>query len=400
MTRSLSALSLLFVSAPAFAFAEDLCFDGGVENCYDVPCNSSNATPACAANALSDAIALLASDGRSMLHMDATFFIAQALGFDFEDAHMLAAYNEATDLGQYVPFDIDGDQMVYPFQCSGLFQPAACDYVTLDISGVTRLSTDTGGSQAHGGAPFNPSGSSPVSGVDGQHPDVTDAEHELLLYQWRAWVFGDQDTACAVGITEQSGTGEYANGDECYDGSIDSELALLGSATISAVDYDLGEQILEDGTTPVVASDLDTLLSDPQLAKMGIYLHVLQDRVSHHICGDDSVLYKDSSTGHDFIFEYSSTECGGGTHALRHAWEVGFDQSSLSSPFRNIEPALEATWDELEELADDRSLTAVMTKAEAISALMDVLQTEDAEDRLDAMNDALDDEGFDHLPGH
>src|SRR5215217_5471567 len=48
--------------------------------------------------------------GRSMVHAESTFFIAQALGYRSDVAYWIAAYNEVTDYGQYVPIDQCGVQ--------------------------------------------------------------------------------------------------------------------------------------------------------------------------------------------------------------------------------------------------------------------------------------------------
>ena len=49
---------------------------------------------------------------RSMLHTDATYFIAQALGYSPEAAYQIVSYNQATDLGVYQPFDETGHRLV------------------------------------------------------------------------------------------------------------------------------------------------------------------------------------------------------------------------------------------------------------------------------------------------
>jgi hypothetical protein len=40
-----------------------------------------------------------------MLHADATYFLAQALGFRSDVAYWIAAYNEVADLNRYAPID-------------------------------------------------------------------------------------------------------------------------------------------------------------------------------------------------------------------------------------------------------------------------------------------------------
>lgn len=48
--------------------------------------------------------------GRSMVHADSTYFIAQALGYRADVAYWITAYNEVTDYTQYKPLDQCGNE--------------------------------------------------------------------------------------------------------------------------------------------------------------------------------------------------------------------------------------------------------------------------------------------------
>jgi hypothetical protein len=99
---------------PLNAFLEDLCLPrwaGGptLSWCINPDClnpkKSSNST--CPSET---AAFITIKPGRSMVHADSTFFIAQALGYRSDVAYWIAAYNEVTDYSQYVPIDQCGVQ--------------------------------------------------------------------------------------------------------------------------------------------------------------------------------------------------------------------------------------------------------------------------------------------------
>ncbi len=85
---------LLFAlaSSPAHAFAEDLCYRNGrgLASCNDLACDPGEDDFRCTADAVTD-IARLAGGGRSMVHVDATFYLAQAVGLDASTAYWVAA---------------------------------------------------------------------------------------------------------------------------------------------------------------------------------------------------------------------------------------------------------------------------------------------------------------------
>lgn len=115
-------------TTPVWAFSEDLCWqaDGsGVTSCTPLPAECEpvgTSSPAC----LTRATAVFAAvrnfaHARSSVHVDATYLMAQAIGFPAEDAYWIAAYDEAVDLGSYEPVDLQGNPIGvarWPPQCS------------------------------------------------------------------------------------------------------------------------------------------------------------------------------------------------------------------------------------------------------------------------------------------
>ncbi len=74
---------------------------------------------------------------------------------------------------------------------------------------------------------------------------------------------------------------------------------------------------------------------------------MLQDRISHHECGDESFSgYGQDSAGRFIEYHYDGTECGQDAHAKGHWEEIG--QTSL--PLRTY-MGLEYTFDELVKFA-------------------------------------------------
>jgi len=400
------ALICLFPTS-AQAFTEDICYTlTGVENCYGaIGCSPGKDTPRCTREATTDGLRLLATPGRSLLHMDGTYFLAQAVGFSAEDAHVIASYDEAADIGVYIPYDRSGNAMVDPDTCGGPSAPTTCKLVSRDLSAWTRTSFATGGFHIHMSAPYNPDGDALVTGVDGQHPDPTDPVHEASMRQLRDWVYGDQETACTVGFTVPSSHGDISTGDRCAEQALGGqawmtgEIPLLGGATVW-LDVPLGEQVIvDDDHSTEWASAFDDL-DDPQLAKAGVYMHMLQDRVSHHNCGDLSVSYPDPTSPGDFVFDYADVECGAGPHALWHSWEIGQPQAGLDPKFQNTVPALELSYRELSALAGSRGLTTRVDEATAVAALAAALEVVDAGARIDAVQNVISDHGLTRLPGH
>ena len=135
---------LAFAPRQGSAFSEDLCFNNpGVVNCMDARCAARGNSALCRANVMFDAAAATSAlKGRSMVHLDATYLIAQALGIRWDVAYWIAAYNEVTDLGQFTLHD----------RC-GVPQYEDTQWRAAALRGWTRLSIPTGGVPYHFPAP-------------------------------------------------------------------------------------------------------------------------------------------------------------------------------------------------------------------------------------------------------
>jgi hypothetical protein len=102
----------LLVAGTADAFLEDICLprrpgQGALSYCIRPNCPGNDPNRACPAQTADFATI---KPGRSMIHADSTYFIAQALGYRADVAYWVAAYDEVTDYGQYIPIDQCGVQ--------------------------------------------------------------------------------------------------------------------------------------------------------------------------------------------------------------------------------------------------------------------------------------------------
>src|SRR5436305_15110211 len=114
MRRNILIVLLLVLCVPTavHAFLEDLCLprrkgEGALSWCIQPNSPKSNANRASVQQTLDFATI---KPGRSMIHADSTYFIAQALGYRADVAYWIAAYDEVTDYGQYIPIDQCGVQ--------------------------------------------------------------------------------------------------------------------------------------------------------------------------------------------------------------------------------------------------------------------------------------------------
>ncbi|HEX3765398.1 MAG TPA: hypothetical protein VHW23_42175, partial [Kofleriaceae bacterium] len=166
---ALAAGAVLIPPRDAHAFAEDLCYapgGGPLADCGPLPevCRPAGTDTAVCKAALIVAVARQrnASDGgRSSVHTDVTFLLAQAVGFSATDAYWIAAYDESADLGGFEIRDNDS----LPVGGGAL--------ATADVSGLVRTDAMSGGVLLHVIAPYNHGLATPPPGIDGLHPDPT-----------------------------------------------------------------------------------------------------------------------------------------------------------------------------------------------------------------------------------
>lgn len=125
-----------------------------------------------------------------------------------------------------------------------------------------------------------------------------------------------------------------------------------------------GPQLVQDSTAPVRAPDLDALVARDGAhdssaghaadARLGVYLHMLADRISHHVCADRSVISGPSASG--FFVDLTNRECAQPIHLLRHAWETGVDYARLLPQDRTTLAMLQSVYHELVAFARARGV--------------------------------------------
>ena len=356
----LAAGILLGVTSPAGAFFEDLCIaksgDGGGQNPGLTNCLEGCANPDdknCTFLLIVES-GVGGGAGRSMIHVDATYFLATALGIREDVAYWIAAYDQATDLAQYTPFDTQGNRL-------------ACDTLkTETIDGLERTNFGTGGVAYHYDLPFSPSGTGrdvhgstlyngqrvlQTSGYYPYFPTYPTApipdQYEGTLINLRSFAFTQAGIKhCAAGFTSQNaGTKSYFTGSDCYTSGgaaadISGRISLLGFRFVPEVTFTSGPLQYQKGVTAI-----DTILQNgtgilwlgqnkpkvhAAIATMGMYLHALQDRVSHVACSDAPSSFQRfgavgtaPTPGSKITLNYDQKACDTQAHVTGHYYETG-----------------------------------------------------------------------------
>lgn len=386
-------------SAPrASAFLEDLCLprsaaDGTLSWCVRPTCAApTSPDSACLAQTLDF---LTIEPGRSMIHADSTYFLAQALGYRADVAYWIAAYDEVTDYTQYVPIDQCGFQAANEDAIeNGTSEQTSVnsgrDYITARFNGFQRTNLNTDGPLDHYVVAFSPNGQGTdvhsAGGVQALYPfhypqpgyplHLDDA-YQRTLYNLRQWAMiptSDPGLLCTVGLTEST-----AEGTRCVSGgTITGAVPLITqSAQGIPIDVPSGFKVLNyetsmGGETTIVYYDqLESWLNDEtrttgklwldpsprpvpvQLARLGLYLHILQDNSSHATyCGDDAPSPPGGGDPGTYMFMTSDgnvqlsfgSSCASSPHLAGHVQETGTGDAPL--PLRDY-VALNNTVDEL-----------------------------------------------------
>ncbi len=397
-------------ASSAQGFSEDICVpkDGGaVQECAVLPaaCLPVGTTSNdCLAAALVEFLAVPGKTGfmRSLVHSDITHLLAQAAGFSADDAYWIAAYDEVPDYGIFEPFDLNGMPVG-----NGTLRTAQLD-------GLVRTNIPTGGALFHYVAPR----SSP-SPIDGLHPQVGNAEIEGLLAHLRTWAMagsGNSHPLCTGGLTVASDAGDLATGNPCYPAA-DASVPLRGSFAIlgpTAVPFSIttGPQTLVPSSSPPLFSDaFDSLVGgeggDPTRianARLGIYLHVLGDRVSHHVCSDKSALSGPTGPESAFRLDMTDPECAQGPHALRHIWEQAVDFNQLTPENKTTNAIVGDVYEELVVFAKRRGVANPQAddgsrKTALYAAILSVMQKTGADVRIRALGALACSYGYAPFPG-
>ncbi|TMQ08364.1 MAG: hypothetical protein E6J90_40730 [Deltaproteobacteria bacterium] len=340
-----AALALLLRAPLALGFNEDVCFPPGggpPYNCLALPpvCEPvGTISPACLAAALvsigaDEAAQKHLAAERSLLHADCVNLLAQAVGFSPDDASWISAYGEVPDYGQFEPTDMKGK----PYGA----------YKTAEMNGFRRDNFTAGGLVFHWVPTYKGGSASAPAAVDGLHPSTSAPSTEYFIAHLRAWAIagtGASPLLCRAGLTNKSNRGDYATGNGCFalDGKpapITFSLALVaGKSKTNTFDSGLLPIESADGHT-VPASDFDATVGGGAArvadARLGIYLHALADRISHHACLDRTAMAGPSSSGSS-TWSMAATplpDCGQDHHSLFHMWESGVDFAKIPPAHR------------------------------------------------------------------
>ena len=408
---------LAFLVTNANAFGVDVCFNdpsfggGIIQNCINIDesCRTDNLTYAqqitCRGNALISSLSGLSGSnaiigGRSLVHSDSTYLMAQLIGFSAWQAYQIMIYDEATDQSEYTAFNQAGAQILSNSEIAscrenwGPNMPNECLILTPVLSGLYKFNYVTGGMLLHLHAQFSPSGNAlPPVGYPIDYLSPQNIQNDPLLGNFQAWVFDRRTDACAAGITTpmSSITSPCApatnilNSPQNFFAPGFTQLAVPFFTT-------LGPLIIDQNSTGNVYATDSSFQSyinphDVAYAKMGIFLHTLGDRYSHHLCTDNSYFYAES--GGNYNSNYSQVYCAQGSHFLWHGWEQGTTQTTdnLATQFQTMQPALSEVYDQLIAYAAYKGITInpSLNKTAILTNLITVLQEFDPQTRLNNM---------------
>jgi hypothetical protein len=375
----LCGFALLTTASTAEAFLEDVCLprDKGqpaLSFCVRPKCPvAGSANRACLLQLIDFATV---KPGRSMVHADSTYFLAQALGFRADVAYWLTAYDEVADYGQYAPIDQCGVQAAA--------KNSGGSYITAAFNGFVRTNTKTDGPLDHYVASFSPNGAgTDVHGAGGVqslypfhypapgYPARIDDTYQKTLANLRQWAMlptPEPGLLCTAGLTSPDGaqclTGVNITGTVPVITRSDRGIPLKIPAGRKVLDYNnsTGQSVYYDQLAAYLGNKqktAGTLWKDParppvpvQLARMGLYLHVLQDTSSHATyCGDDAPSPPGGTDHGTYMFLSSGgvqvlygDSCATGPHLAGHVQETGTGNGAL--PLRDY-VALNNTLDEL-----------------------------------------------------
>lgn len=368
---------------PASAFLEDICVTrvgGGLRSCIAPASACRNPADALNRACLLEAVQFaVIPPGRSMIHADSTYFIAQALGYRADVAYWITAYNETADYAVYAPID----------QCGGQATStnSGASYIGAKFNGFQRTNATTDGPLYHYVLNFSPNGQGTdthgAGGVQAVYPfhypppgyPVTiDDVYQGTLYDLRQWAMQPDEAPgllCTAGLTTPNGASNFS-GPQCLAATpIAGTVPLLENYAIGpALNLTSGPKVLDNSSGDVDYTQLKSWLDDKnrttgvlfddpakppvpvQIARIGLYLHTLQDASSHGtFCGDDAPSPPGGSDAGSYMAMASGavklvfgTYCATGPHLAGHVQETGTGDTSL--PLRDY-VALNNTVDEL-----------------------------------------------------
>ncbi len=379
---------LMLSTSSANAFLEDICQSRkgqGISYCIQPKCPPKfSVNRACPAQ-LAEFASIM--PGRSMIHADSTYFIAQALGYRADVAYWIAAYDEVTDYGQYKPIDQCGVE--------ASAQNSGRSYISAEFNGFVRTNANTDGPLDHYVVSYSPNGQgTDVHGAGGVsslyplhypqpgYPVRIDDTYQKTLANARQWAMlpgREPGLLCTVGLTSSDGT-------SCLTGTIQGTVPVIMKSTKGIpLSVPAGRKVLNYDTTTKTTvyyeelgsylndkqMTIGTLWKDPvpvpvpvQIARMGLWLHMLQDTSSHSTyCGDDApappggsdpgtYMFTDPTNVNTFNVSFGSS-CASSPHLAGHVQETGTGENSL--PLRDY-VALNNTVDELINFGNEVAL--------------------------------------------
>ena len=361
----------------AYAFAEDLCFryvdpkskSGDVIpqafNCWDVTCPDSAKSDlkpaACAAAGVAryiDASILKGLHGRNMLHFDTVFLYTRMLGLSEQEAFEVAAYSESTDLGNYVHTDQHGKALTH--------------LQTDNLKGITRLNDDTPGFSYHMVPWLRLQGQATSAALRydrhfHQHRQATPfAKTEAMINHLRLWAFGGRSTVCEFGLLKHQNDPLS----ECFTEE-DKKTLFFSYPMYSTETGDKRTEVTIPVSWQKIALKKVDCPADKNTSceyeksyaekihgttkSLGIYLHVLGDRLSHYYCSDKTFVTKSANKGQKDGGEVSTYSvyyddiCGTVPHMVYHYPETGHKAlpkqtiKFLDFGYREIQEWMQAT---------------------------------------------------------
>lgn len=411
LTRSIIILAIMMLPIVSYSFVEDLCVykvAPHIRNCMELPnvCYDVSyllkhrlmykkcmkfATKARQKG--NDVLTKVAY--RSMIHSDATYFIAKVLGFSSQNSRTIAKYDEAADSGQFIPFSINGNLLLsrdtlHKCALSGNFfrSNKQCKLTTRDVNGVGREDVSTGGTMFHYGSQFSVN----ENNLKWNPNDPSQYNRQYLdplSYELKRFVFNSDSSKhnpiCAAGVKIH---GKCPKKNVGY---------ILQSTAFDFQKFHklfLGPQILyKNGSKKVYFNQIASYVypENGPLAALGLYLHHQQDIYSHHICYDNSKIIKTSNKKNKVVYKILYSQyCSPGYHFLWHAWEVGEKQSKVPSVHKTIHAALNSTYSILSSYLQFHHISnniEKLNKDKMINELIKIMGIHDAKPRTVAMRD-------------
>jgi hypothetical protein len=381
---SLAVLPALFglsFANSAQAFSEDICYryvdpqskTGDVVpkafNCWNIQCTDSirpAPPPAqCVVGGLAkylDATLARGLHGRDMVHFDALYLFAKMQGLSEQDAFEAAMYSQSTDLGNYVHNDANG-KVIPGAQTDNLYGLVRTNNPSLGFSlhFVTWLQGKDHATSSK--LTYQPD-------YAHQHLPTPFPEVEAHINHLRTWAFGGRKTVCQFGLTQN----QRDPAAPCFEEKANNPATAFVSYSVLGGDQmriekppmNLSWQAMKlVGPEDCGTKNTEACQYEPGYAEsihgtprsLGIYLHVLGDRLSHSYCSDSAYFTqgpdprqttdpKDAAKA-TYSLWYSG-ECNQISHAIRHYPEIGHKvippqtKAALDYMFREIKEWIKA----------------------------------------------------------